>query len=120
MDSQRQKKVSALIKKDLAKIIDSILRNRVFHGVLVSVTNVKTTPDLSQCTVFLSVFPSRKTTDIINFLENNKFEIKQKFISLVRAQLRVMPEIEFLIDDSLDYIEGIENALRNGGKNPIK
>ena len=120
MDSQRQKKVSALIKKDIAKIIDSVLRNRAFRGVLVSVTNVKTTPDLSQCKVFLSVFPSKKTTDIINFLNNNKFEIKQKFISLVRTQLRVMPEIEFLIDDSLDYIESIENALKNGGENPIK
>ena len=85
MDSQRQKKVSTLIKKDIAKIIDSVLRNRAFRGVLVSVTNVKTTPDLGQCKVFLSVFPSRKTSDIINFLYNNKFEIKQKFISLVRA-----------------------------------
>ena len=120
MDSQRQKKVSALIKKDIAKIVDSILRDRAFQGVLVSVTSVKTTPDLGQCKVFLSVFPSKKTTDLINFLENNKFEIKQKFISLVRAQLRIMPEIEFLIDDSLDYIEGIENALKNGGENPIK
>lgn len=62
MDSQRQKKVSTLIKKDIAKIIDSVLRNRAFRGVLVSVTNVKTTPDLGQCKVFLSVFPSRKTT----------------------------------------------------------
>ena len=120
MDSQRQKKVSTLIKKDIAKIIDSVLRDRAFRGVLVSVTNVKTTPDLGQCKVFLSVFPSRKTSGIINFLDNNKFEIKQKFISLVRAQLRVMPEIEFLIDDSLDYIENIENALKNGGENPIK
>ena len=120
MDSQRQKKVSTLIKKDIAKIIDSVLRNRAFRGVLVSVTNVKTTPDLGQCKVFLSVFPSSKTSDIINFLDNNKFEIKQKFISLVRAQLRIMPEIEFLIDDSLDYIENIENALKNGGENPIK
>ena len=120
MDSQRQKKVSALIKKDIAKIVDSILRDRAFQSVLVSVTSVKTTPDLGQCKVFLSVFPSRKTTDLINFLENNKFEIKQKFISLVKAQLRVMPEIEFFIDDSLDYIERIENALKNGGENPIK
>ena len=63
MDSQRQKKVSTLIKKDIAKIIDSVLRNRAFRGVLVSVTNVKTTPDLGQCKVFLSVFPSRKTSD---------------------------------------------------------
>ena len=53
MDSQRQKKVSTLIKKDIAKIIDSVLRNRAFRGVLVSVTNVKTTPDLGQCKVCL-------------------------------------------------------------------
>ena len=83
MDSQRQKKVSTLIKKDIAKIIDSVLRNRAFRGVLVSVTNVKTTPDLGQCKVFLSVFPSRKTSDIINFLYNNKFEIKQKFNKII-------------------------------------
>ena len=69
MDSQRQKKVSTLIKKDIAKIIDSVLRNRAFRGVLVSVTNVKTTPDLGQCKVFLSVFPSKKTTDITAFVK---------------------------------------------------
>ena len=72
MDSQRQKKVSTLIKKDIAKIIDSVLRNRAFRGVLVSVTNVKTTPDLGQCKVFLSVFPSRKTSDIIWVIFNTR------------------------------------------------
>ena len=120
MDSQRQKKVSTLIKKDIGVIIDSVLRNRVFKGVLVSVTKVKTTPDLSQSKVFLSVFPSGKTTELLSFLVKNKFEIKRKFISLVRGQLRIMPEIDFLIDDSLDYIEKIENVIKNGGENPIK
>ena len=116
MDSQRQKKVSTLIKKDIGAIIDSVLRNRVFQGVLVSVTKVKTTPDLSQSKVFLSVFPSKKTAEILNLLENSKFEIKQRFIALVRSQLRVMPQIQFIVDDSLDYIEKIEDAIKNGGE----
>ena len=119
MDSQRQKKVSTLIKKDIGAIIDSVLRNRVFQGVLVSVTKVKTTADLSQSKVFLSVFPSKKTAEILSLLENSKFEIKQRFIALVRGQLRVMPQIQFLVDDSLDYIEKIEAAIKNGGENPI-
>ena len=114
MDSQRQKKVSTLIKKDIGAIIDSVLRNKVFQGVLVSVTKVKTTPDLSQSKIFLSVFPSKKTAEIISLLENSKFEIKQRFIALVRGQLRVMPQIEFIVDDSLDYIEKIEDAIKNG------
>ena len=120
MDSQRQKKVSTLIKKDIGAIIDSVLRDRVFQGVLVSVTKVKTTPDLSQSKVFLSVFPSNKTAEILNLLENSKFKIKQRFIALVRGQLRVMPQIQFIVDDSLDYIEKIEDAIKNGGENPIK
>ncbi len=120
MDSQRQKKVSTLIKKDIGAIIDSVLRNKVFQGVLVSVTKVKTTPDLSQSKVFLSVFPSKKTAEILNLLENSKFEIKQRFIALVRGQLRVMPQIQFIVDDSLDYIEKIEDAIKNGGENPIR
>ena len=120
MDSQRQKKVSTLIKKDIGATIDSVLRNRVFQGVLVSVTKVKTTPDLSQSKVFLSVFPSKKTAEILSLLENSKFEIKQRFIALVRGQLRVMPQIQFIVDDSLDYIEKIEDAIKNVGENPIK
>ena len=115
-----KKKVSTLIKKDIGAIIDSVLRNKVFQGVLVSVTKVKTTPDLSQSKIFLSVFPSKKTAEILSLLENSKFEIKQRFIALVRGQLRVMPQIEFIVDDSLDYIEKIEDAIKNGGENPIK
>ena len=120
MDSQRQKKVSTLIKKEIGKIIDSTLRSRLFKGVLVSVTKVKTTPDLSKSKIYLSIFPSKKTKELLNFLIKNKFVIKQKFIDLARGQLRIMPEIEFLIDNSLDYIESIENLIKNGGENPIK
>ena len=124
MDSQRQKKVSTLIynfiKKEIGKIIDSTLRSRLFKGVLVSVTKVKTTPDLSKSKIYLSIFPSKKTKELLNFLIKNKFVIKQKFIDLARGQLRIMPDIEFLIDNSLDYIESIENVIKNGGENPIK
>ena len=120
MDSQRQKKVSTLIKKEIGVIIDSVLRNKVVKGVLVSVTKVKTTTDLSESKVFLSIFPSKKTSEIVSLLDNSKFEIKKRFIALVRGQLRVMPQIEFIIDDSLDYIEMIEGAIKNGGENPIK
>ena len=120
MDSQRQKKVSTLIKKEIGKIIDSTLRSRLFKGVLVSVTKVKTTPDLSKSKIYLSIFPSKKTKELLNFLIKNKFVIKQKFIDLARGQLRIMPDIESLIDNSLDYIESIENVIKNGGENPIK
>ncbi len=112
MESTRQKKVSKLIQKELA---DIFLRknNELAPGKLISVTIVRVSPDLSFAKVFLSVFPSANQTDVVNTIKDHttrlRFELGQK----VRSQLRIVPEIAFFIDDSLDYIDNIDRLLKS-------
>ena len=82
-------------------------------------TKVKISVDLSLAKIYVSVFPSENIKKVIKLLQNNKYDIKKKLSLLVKNQLRIVPEIQFFIDDSLDYIEGIETAISKG-KNPLK
>ena len=120
MESQRQKKISSLIQKDISNIIQSFFRDKTRSNFLVSITKVKVSQDLSVSKVYLSVFPSVNNISVLEILNKNKFDIKNKLSSLVKNQLRIIPEISFYIDDSLDYIDNIDNALKGEGDNPIK
>ncbi len=111
MESTRQKKVSRLIQKELADLL--IKKNKeIAPGRLVSVTVVRVSPDLSFARVFLSIFPSTNQDDVLKTIKDQapklRFELGQK----VRTQLRIVPEIAFFIDDSLDYIENIDKLLK--------
>jgi ribosome-binding factor A len=112
MESTRQKKVSRLIQKELA---DIFLRNNkeLAPGKLVSITIVRVSPDLSFAKVFLSIFPSTNQDEVLNTYREHvpkiRFELGQK----VRTQLRIVPEIAFFIDDSLDYIDNIDKLLKS-------
>ena len=83
----------------------------MMHGVMVSVTRVKISPDLSICTAYLSVFPSEKGEEIISAVNKNQATIRYDLGQKIRNQLRIIPELRFFIDDSLDYIEHIDNLL---------
>ena len=120
MESQRQKKISSLIQKDISNIIQSFFRDKTRSNFLVSITKVKVSQDLSLSKIYLSVFPSINNISVLEILNKNKFDIKNKLSSLVKNQLRIMPEISFYIDDSLDYIDNIDKALKGEGDNPIK
>ena len=89
MESQRQKKISALIQKDVANIIQGFFRERVSNNLLVSVTKVNVSPDLSLSKIYLSVFPSANFSKVIDVLNKNKSEIRKKLSSLLKHQLRV-------------------------------
>lgn len=112
MESTRQKKVSKLIQKELA---DIFLRkgNEIAPGKLVSITVVRLSPDLSFAKVFLSIFPSENQTEVFNTIKDLspklRFELGQK----IRTQLRIVPELAFFIDDSLDYIDNIDKLLKS-------
>ena len=82
------------------------------HGVMVSVTRTRVSPDLSICTAYLSVFPSEKGEELLKNIESNIKTIRYELGTRVHNQLRIIPELRFFIDDSLDYIERIDKLLK--------
>ncbi|MGYP000548472223 len=82
------------------------------HGVMVSVTRTRVSPDLSICTAYLSVFPSEKGEELLKNIESNTKTIRYELGTRVHNQLRIIPELRFFIDDSLDYIERIDELLK--------
>ena len=120
MESQRQKKISTLIQKDISNIIQGVFRDKTRSNLIVSVTKVNVSSDLSISKIYLSVFPSTNFSKVIDVLNKSKSEIRKNLSSLLKNQLRVIPDIIFFTDDSLDYIDKIDEALKGGGENPIK
>ena len=110
MRETRQNRISRLLQKELAAIFQS--QTRLMRGVLVSVTRVRISPDLSICTAYLSIFPSEKGEEIIKNISANEKTIRYELGTRVRNQLRIIPELRFFIDDSLDYIERIDELLK--------
>jgi ribosome-binding factor A len=81
-------------------------------GVLVSVSAVRISPDMSVCRVYLSVFPSERSAEIVANINNNMKQVRLELGNRVRHQLRIIPELKFFVDDSLDYIEHIDELLK--------
>ena len=82
------------------------------HGVLVSVTRVRISPDLSICTAYLSIFPSDRGDEILRNINASEKTVRYELGTRVRNQLRIIPELRFFIDDSLDYLEHIDQLLK--------
>lgn len=118
METQRQKKIGGIIQRDIADILQGTIRKEGIHNLVISVTKVSVTVDLSIARVYLSIFPSSRTEDIIEGVRSNKALIKHEVAQRTKNQLRRVPEFEFFIDDSLDYIEKIDHSLK-GEDNPI-
>ena len=112
MESTRQAKISRLIQKELSEILRR--ETAKTHGVLVSVSAVRVSPDLSIAKVYLSIFPSAQAKEILGIIERNARTIRYDLGTKVRFQLRKIPELAFYLDDSLDYIENIDNLLGGG------
>lgn len=111
MESTRQKKVSRLIQKEIATILQK-KTNELAPGKLISVTVVRMSPDLSLAKVYLSIFPSSEKQEVLNTLKDHSSRIRFELGQKIRTQLRIVPEIAYFIDDSLDYIENIEKLLK--------
>ena len=110
MQETRQNKIARLLQKELSVIFQE--QTRSLHGVMVSVTRVKISPDLSVCTAYLSIFPSAKGEELMQNITKNEKQIRYELGTRVRYQLRIIPELRFFIDDSLDYIERIDELLK--------
>lgn len=110
MQETRQNRIARLLQKELALIFQS--QTRMTHGVMVSVTRARISPDLSICTAYLSIFPSEKSEEILANIKSNEKSIRYELGTRVRNQLRVIPELRFFLDDSLDYLEHIDELLK--------
>ena len=110
MQETRQNKIARLLQKELSRIFQQ--QTRATHGTMVSVTRVKISPDLSICTAYLSIFPSEKGEEILTNINASTKAIRYELGTRVRNQLRIIPELRFFIDDSLDYIEHIDELLK--------
>ena len=93
MQETRQNRIARLLQKELSLIFQS--QTRMMHGVMVSVTRCRVSPDLSICTAYLSVFPSEKGEEIINNVNTNMKPIRYELGTRVRHQLRIIPELRF-------------------------
>ena len=110
MQETRQNRIARLLQKELSLIFPG--QPRVMHGIMVSVTRCRVSPDLSICTAYLSIFPSEKADELIKNVTANEKTIRYELGTRVRNQLRIIPELRFFIDDSLDYIERIDELLK--------
>ena len=109
MDTTRQQKISRLVQKELSEIFRR--ETAKTHGTLVSVSSVRVSPDLSVANVRLSIFPSENAHAIMDNINQNERGIRHQLAQQVRYQLRRCPELKFHIDDSLDYIDHIDQLL---------
>mgnify|MGYP001492917864 FL=1 len=119
MESERQKKISSVLQKDLSSIIQGRLRVYGAINLIVSVTKVKVSPDLLNVKLYVSVFPFSKSNSVLKLLSRDKNKIKNSLGSLMKDQLRRIPELFFFLDDSLNHIEKVEKEIKSG-VNPIK
>lgn len=109
MEGTRLQKIERLLQKELGDIFQK--QTQAMHGVLVSVSVVRVSPDLSVARAYLSIFPSAKGEELLKAIRANTKAIRYDLGQRVRLQLRKIPELSFFIDDSLDYIEHIDSLL---------
>ena len=117
-ESNRQKKIAGVLQNDLAIVLQKMLRDSGQVGIIISVSKVTVTTDLSLSKVFVSVFPPKSAELIVKELNELKPKIKHQIAQKTRNQLRKMPDLVFYNDDSLEYIKNIEEAVK-GKANPI-
>lgn len=111
MDSTRQQKVSRLLQKELANAFQRELQT-IIDKSLVTFTAVRISPDLSVAKIYFSIFPPAKRESVFESIKNQNKEIRHLIAQKLKSDLRIIPELIFYIDDSLDYAEKIENLLK--------
>jgi ribosome-binding factor A len=110
MDTTRQNKIARLLQKELGDIF--LLQTKAMPGTLISVSVVRISPDLSIARVYLSIFPSEKSEELVKNTNDNMKSIRYELGKRVRFQLRIIPELKFFVDDSLDYMDKIDALLK--------
>lgn len=115
MEGKRQAKISRLIQRELSEIFRR--QTAKTTGTLVSVSAVRVSPDLSIARVYLSIFPPERSHDILENIKKQTKTVRYELAQAVRQVLRKCPDLQFFLDDSLDYVENIDRLLAS---DPIK
>jgi ribosome-binding factor A len=110
-NSIRQQKIEGLLQKDLGEIFQQESRS-TFGGAFITVTAVRISPDLSYAKVFISVFNPGSKDDALSLIKEKTSYVRGKLGQKIKNQLRIVPELDFRIDDSLDYSERIDQLLK--------
>ena len=111
MDSTRQQKIARQIQREIAEILQKDLADTI-RGKLVTVTTVRVSPDLAYAKVYISVFPFAESEAMLEAIKDKGWLVRKLLGARIRNQLKVVPELEFFVDDSLEYIENIDNLLK--------
>ena len=111
MESTRQKKVSRLLQKELSVIFQS-LASELLGNVMIGVTIVRISSDLANANIFISIFPVKEPQESLKVIKKNQKIIRKKLGEKVRNQLRIVPDLQFFLDDSAAYTEEIERLLK--------
>jgi len=110
MQTTRQQKIERLIQKDMSDIF--LRYARQLGGTLLSVSEVRISPDLSIAHIYVSVFPSNKSGEVMEKIEADTHKLRGELGNIERHQLRIIPELHFHLDDTLDRMEHIEELLK--------
>lgn len=110
MESTRQAKISRLLQKELSEIFRE--QTAKTHGTIVSVSAVRVSPDLLVAKAYLSIFPSDKAQEVLDSIKASARTVRYELAQRVRFTLRKTPELQFYLDDSLDYLDKIDNLLK--------
>lgn len=119
METNRQKKVAGVLQRDLVDVLQKALKEAGVRDLIISVSKVGVTTDLSQAKVYISIFPHNKADEVLKEVKAVKPFIKHEIAQRTRHQLRRMPDLQFFVDDSLEYIDGIDKSLK-GEQDPIE
>ncbi|HEX4851211.1 MAG TPA: 30S ribosome-binding factor RbfA [Puia sp.] len=110
-EGKRQKQVAALITEELNGIFQRLGLN-MLDGGMISISSVKMTPDLAEARIFLSLFKVKDRKETMKKIEDHAWEIKKELVQSVKRQLRIMPQLSFFLDDTLDYVDKMESILK--------
>ncbi|GAB1416827.1 30S ribosome-binding factor RbfA [Paludibacter sp.] len=116
METKRQEKIARMLQKELGEIF--VLYAKKIQGVIISVSSAKISPDLSICHVNLSIFPSEKSKDIMDQIKKDSKSIRYDLGRRVK-DMRIIPELNFHLDDSIDYLENIDKLLKSDPPSPL-
>jgi ribosome-binding factor A len=111
METQRQKKINALLQQEITTLLQGAIRAQGVKNLVLTVSKVGITVDLSVAKVYLSIFPHNKAKEVLDGIKSNKNVLKHDLAQQLRNDLRKVPDLIFYLDDSLEYIDAIEASL---------
>ncbi|MBO4740100.1 MAG: 30S ribosome-binding factor RbfA [Bacteroidales bacterium] len=113
MENTRQQKISRLLQQEMGKIFQQETKS-IFGSTMITVTEVRISPDLSVAKVWVSIMPlgGAKKEDVMTAIKDNTSDLRRRLGMRVGKQVRIIPQLTFFLDDSLDYIQNIERLLK--------